>query len=182
MEAYIKIFSFFFLAPSTQVACFIPCVPIIVTGNTSSCVPVNVVRHEESDAHHDVLTYMLMLAHEMAIELTAQKHIDYVVVDGFHRLTTQEIGGHVYFTQACRAQLNFLALRGAHEDDDDPFVWRMYFGCGTDKQRDDVASLLSTIKDTEARNLVEGGCRELDFVFIILTFWLYLLCVRTETS
>ena len=131
-----KNLSVFFLAPSTQVACFIPCVPIIVTGNTSSCVPVNVVRHkeEERDDNDDVLDYMHMLAHEMATELTAVKRIDYVVVDGFHKLKTEEIGGHVYFTQACRARRNYLALRGAHEYDNDPFVWRIYFGWGTDKQ------------------------------------------------
>ena len=99
----------------------------------------------------------------MANELTASRGIEYLGVDGFQKLQTQDIGEHVYFTQACRTLRQFMALRGARERHDDPFVRRIYLGCGTDEQRDDVASLVSTIKDTKAGNLVECGCRGAGF-------------------
>jgi hypothetical protein len=141
-----------------QVPFFIPCVPVIITGEKSSFVPVNLACPAEGYTDNDVLVYMDKLANDMANELTAQSGTEYVVVQGYHKLQTEDIGEHVYFTQACRAFRNFLALQGPEEvGPHAPPVWRIYFGCGTEEQRLDVASLVSTIKDTHAGKVVKGG-------------------------
>lgn len=135
-----------------QVPFVIPCVPVIITGHTNSFVPVNIACPPEGYTDNDVLVYMDKLANDMADELTAQSGTEYVVVEGFHKLLTEDIGEHVYFTQACRAFRNFLALQGPEKvGPRAPPVWRIYFGCGTEEQRLDVASLVSTIKDTDTR-------------------------------
>ena len=101
---------------------------------------------------NDVLLYMLKLANDLLAELRSDTDTMYQIRSGYHKLQLEEIGEHVYYTQMCRSVRNYHAIIHPDQIGNRPeaHVWRIYFGCGTEHQRWDVASLVSTIKDGQA--------------------------------
>jgi hypothetical protein len=101
---------------------------------------------------NDVLLYMDKLAKDMVTALNSTTRVSYKVRSGFHTLKKEDIGQHVYYIRACESIRKYVAIYNPEETGKDVprHVWRIYFGCVTDQQRWDVASLVSTIKDRQA--------------------------------
>ena len=72
------------------------------------------------------MLYMEKLTYDMVTELCKTTVIIYAVELGFHKLKKEDIGEHVYFTQACKSIRNYFAIRHLEEvGTDAQTAWRI---------------------------------------------------------
>ena len=135
----------------------IPAMPMVNMGHTSMFMPLNFVsKARQYTGHHaNQLTNQLMefVCSQTAAECGATHEIRH------HKLKHEEVGGAEYYTQSCNS------LRAAHLllSANDTTLLKVYHGCGTELQRDDVSSLVLTTKDMGAlavllRILIRNYC------------------------
>ena len=115
--------------------------PMVNMGHTSMFVPLNFIsKAGQYTGHHaNQLTNQLMdfVCRQTAAECGATHEIRH------HKLKHEEVGGAEYYTQSCNS------LRAAHLllSTNDTTLLKVYHGCGTELQRDDVSSLVLTTRD-----------------------------------